>query len=307
MAEEREPLGARCERELLARARDDGGFSGLPEGEYRPDATAWAVLALEERPAAAEAIARGRSRLAREQRADGRVPVRPDHAEAAWPTPLAVLAWRGAPEHDEPLERAVAFLLATTGQHWPVSPDSPTGHDTSLRGWPWILGTHSWIEPTALAVLALDAVGRGGEARVREATALLLDRMLPVGGWNYGNTTVFGSELRPLPESTGVALHALAGRVARERVAPSLAYLAHELGRVRTPFTVGWGVLGLAAWGERPAAADGWLAETLAREERLGPFDTVHLALLALADRAREGLLPKTSFADAASRVARRA
>ena len=172
-----------------------------------------------------------------------------------------------------------------------MEPDAAPGHDTSLRGWPWIQKTHSWTEPTALGVLALEAAGRGGHARAHEATELLLDRMLPVGGWNYGNTTVFGSPLRPLPESAGVALQALAGRVARERVAASLAYLASEIERIRTPFTLGWGVLGLAAWGAQPLDADRWLAETLERETVFGRFDTSALALLALAARARSGLL----------------
>ena len=42
---------------------------------------------------------------------------------------------------------------------------------------------------------------------------MMLDRQLPHGGWNYGNTYVFGRELRPMPESTGAALTGLAGQV----------------------------------------------------------------------------------------------
>jgi hypothetical protein len=59
---------------------------------------------------------------------------------------------------------------------------------------------------------------------MQEAKRLLLNRQLSVGGWNYGNTMVFGQNLHPMMESTGVALNALAGIASREEITPSLAY-----------------------------------------------------------------------------------
>lgn len=284
-------ISARCSRALLERRVPGGGFGGRPGGQYRPDASAWATLALADTGSDPEALRGARARLAADQLEDGRVPVRPEHASAAWPTPLAILAWYGStPQRDARL-RAVGFLLGTTGVHWPPRPDAVTGHDASIRGWPWNLETHSWVEPTSLCILALEAVGQGDHERVHEASRMLLDRMLPGGGWNYGNTTVFGQELRPLPESTGVALNALAGRVEAARIAPSLAYLEAELPRIRTPFTLGWGLLGLGAWGTRPEPATSWIDEVLAREALVGPYDTSHLALLLLGHRAPSGLL----------------
>ena len=38
------------------------------------------------------------------------------------------------------------------------------GHDSMLVGWPWVTGTHSWIEPTAWAVLRIE-VGRPRRSR----------------------------------------------------------------------------------------------------------------------------------------------
>ncbi len=131
-------------------------------------------------------------------------------------------------------------------------------------------------------MLALEATGRADHPRVVEARRLLLDRKLEGGGWNYGNTRVFGRGLRPLPESTGVALVALRNRTEAGGVRSSLAYLETQLVGIRTPFTLGWGLLGLAAWGVRPEAAGRWVEETLARAAQLGPFDTAHLALLLL-------------------------
>ena len=286
-----ESLEDRCDAALALRSQPDGSFASRPGGESRVDATAWAAMALAAGDAAPEAVRAARAQLAAEQREDGRLAAHPDHPQAAWPTPLAILAWLGDPEHTGSLERAVTFLLESTGLHWPPDPAAAIGHDTSIEGWPWIQETHSWVEPTSLCMLALSAAGRGGHPRVREAARLLLDRRLPGGGWNYGNSLVFGSELRPLPESTGVALHALAGRAATNDVEAGLAYLAGALQAIRTPFTLGWGVMGLAAWGRRPPAAEVWLSESLERQSRFGAYDTAHLALLALAARRPEGLL----------------
>ena len=93
-------------------------------------------------------------------------------------------------------------------------------------------GTHSWVEPTAINVLALRSADQAGHPRCREAVKLLLDRQLPEGGWNYGNTTVLGHVLRPQVQPTGLALAALAGETdIRPKVHRSLDLLGQTLSR----------------------------------------------------------------------------
>jgi hypothetical protein len=75
------------------------------------------------------------------------------HPDAFWPTSLAILAWQGSPEHIGNQSRAVNFLLNISGTHFNRKLDSPVGHDTSIKGWPWVENTHSWVEPTALALI----------------------------------------------------------------------------------------------------------------------------------------------------------
>jgi hypothetical protein len=147
---------------------------------------------------------------------DGRLSVSPNHPQAFWPTPLAILVWHASPSHREPQSRALEFLLATAGKHWKKGEDAVIYHDPSIIGWPWIEDTHSWVEPTAVVLMALDVTGYGDHERAREARLMLLDRQLELGGWNYGNTSVFGQRLRPMAESTGLALNALARRVPRD-------------------------------------------------------------------------------------------
>ena len=104
------------------------------------------------------------------------------------------------------------------------------GHDTTLQGWPWVVGTHSWVEPTAISMFALRSAGQAGHPRCREAVKLLLDRQLPAGGWNYGNTTVLGHVLRAQVQPTGLALAALADETdIRPKVLRSLQWLEHTL------------------------------------------------------------------------------
>lgn len=294
---------------LAERSRADGTTLAQPgESESSVEATVWRALALRvarPRPVEAPAIAgipaihataessrTAEEAAARLQAADGRVSLSPLHPGAYSPTAIAVLAWHGRPALAGARQRAVAFLLAQRGDHFARSPTSPIAGDTELAGWPWIERTFSWAEPTALALLALDSAGEGEHPRARDGRALLLDRQIASGGWNYGNARVFGADLRPAPESTGLVLSALAGRTPASAVAASLAYLEAFAPTMRTPLALGWALLAWSAWkAESAAFAATAIRETLAREGRYGSYDSAEIALLAVAAAAPQGLL----------------
>ena len=101
-----------------------------------------------------------------------------------------------------------------------------------------------------MTMMALEAAGRGAEPRLEEGRLLLLDRQIPGGGWNYGNTAVFDQVLKPMPESTGMALNALGRKAPREVVQASLAYLTGCVPALRTPWSLAWAIFGLGAWGD---------------------------------------------------------
>lgn len=269
----------------------DGGFALRPGGQYRPDATAWAVMALCLCGFSADSLRPARARIAAGQDGDGRIAVAKDQPQAFWPTPIAVLAWHGQSEFDEPRSRAVQFLLKTTGRHFKKIKDSPVGHDPSIKGWPWTEETHSWVEPTSLSIAALTTEGYRTHERVGEGVRLLMDRQLLSGGWNSGNTTVFGTELAPLPESTGLALSALSGVVDRQDVSRSIDYLKGRVQTLTTPLSLGWTVLGLAAWGERPRNANALIDRCLALQGRYGIYDTSLIGLTIFARKAEGGLI----------------
>ena len=276
------------EASLSRRLLPVGGFVGRPGGTFQVDSTAWGVLAFRACGGSDEILERLRALLAWEQSGDGRVCVNRDHPASYWPTPLAILAWQNSPASQVAQNRAVRFLLETTGNHYPRKPDAPWAHDTILKGWPWIDETHSWVEPTATCVMALRATGHGQHDRVREAIRMILDRQLPHGGWNYGNTLMFGKELHPMPENTGAALTGLAGVVDQEKVARSISYLRGEVDRLHTPISLGWGLLGLAAWDLWPSNGTALVERCLANQSRYGDYDTSALCLLYLGALAGE-------------------
>jgi len=221
--------------------------------------------------------------LVTQQMDDGRVPNIQALAEAYWPTGLALLAWQGDEARAEASARAVDFLLKTESYAIPYTKDPKLDHDSSLIGWPWVVNTYAWLVPTAYAVMGLKAHGKAKENRVVEACRLILNRQIPSGGWNYGDTFEFETELLPFPDTTGIALAALSGLCAPAEVAKSIAYLEGCIADIRAPFSLAWGIWGLSAWDRRPAEAEAWIEESLARQEVYGEYDTEQLALLCLA------------------------
>jgi hypothetical protein len=224
------------------------------------------------------------------QQADGCVPVSPNLKTPGWSTPYALLLWSRLTGFEAARLSARAWLLRDRNSPRSVraANDKILQDDSTIPGWPWVEGTFSWIEPTAMAILALCRESWGDHPRVIEGIRLILDRALDRGGWNCGNKRVFGHELRPLPGPTGTALLALAAHGDRSpTVSRALDYLRGTLPSVRAPVSLGWGVLALRAYHVCPVQADRWLAEAYETCRRR-PDSTMSLALLLLAAGADE-------------------
>jgi hypothetical protein len=200
-----------------------------------------------------------------------------------WPTSLAVLAWHGSHRHQDAQKRALSFLLETSGTHWKKDANAPIAHDTGLKGWGWTGGTHSFVEPTSMAILALDIAGYREHPRFKEGIGLLINRQLPHGGWNYGNTLVYGKELFPFIDTTGVALAALSGHVDKRDVERSLHFLRLQVQSCRTPLSLAWALFGLGSWGEFPSEGHAWIERAFKGQEKVGIYRTSLISILALA------------------------
>lgn len=262
------------------RALPEGGFA-MHNGEaFRPDATAWAVMALVASEGDLDLTIPACRQLAGNQQSDGRISVVDGHLQSYWPTSLAILAWKKVAGFEQQREWAARFLLNNTGKHWPKEKDSAAAHDTSIKGWPWIEGTYSWIEPTALAILALRSSGFSGHSRVKEAVRMILDRQLPSGGWNYGNKIVFKKELRPMPAYTGMALTALAGLSDMRQIRLSLDYLTDKVQKLQTPLSLAWSIFGITAWSKQPDNLHDLILKSLYLQKKYGSYNTELLSQL---------------------------
>lgn len=128
--------------------------------------------------------------------------------------------------------------------------DRQVRFDPAKSGWPWVPETVSWVAPTAMAVLALRAWNRES-SRTAAGASMLLDRACPRGGWNAGNSVVFGVELDPHPDFTAMALLTLRGsaHTGATIVPRSLDYLAARLNESPSPYSLAWALMALDAYG----------------------------------------------------------
>jgi hypothetical protein len=183
--------------------------------------------------------------------------------------------------------------LSFKGRPIPRSPE--IGHDTTIEAWPWVEGTHPWVEPTAINLLALKASGHAQHIRSRDAVRMLCDRAVPSGGWNCGSREVLGMALLAHVQPTGLALAALGGEEsAAAKIASAVGYLRRTLSASVATASLCYALIGLAAQGQEPREAAAWLEAAADRTFAQGgpPYQ---LALLALAasGRACPWFIPK--------------
>jgi hypothetical protein len=153
-----------------------------------------------------------------------------------------------------------------------------------------VADTHSWVEPTAMALLALAVERKSRHPRAVEGLRLLVDRAIPSGGWNLGNPVVFKTPLRPLPGPTGLALLALSSLGATSPVVDAaIGYLKKALAETLAPISLGWGLLGLRAWDAEPALSQNWVDAAFEHSAER-EASTADLALLLLASGGTRSL-----------------
>lgn len=214
-------------------------------GEAATEPTSLAALALHGH---GEKAAGALKWLASNQAKEGSLGVSSSQSQPRWPTSLAVLAWQtNSTDHGPQITKSLDWILSQSSQTIPRN--KLIGHDTTIIAWPWVADTHAWIEPTAMHVLALKASGHGRHNRTRAAVRMLKDRLLPGGGCNCGNTSVFGQVLRPHLMPTGLALLALADEKDDDgRIARSVDYVSREVAKDTGTPSLCYGYLALAAF-----------------------------------------------------------
>jgi Prenyltransferase and squalene oxidase repeat len=242
----------------------DGGWGYFPGKQSWLEPTVYAMLALHGRTGQSE-LERSWRLAASWQRGDGSVRPNGTIADGTWVTALFVTLACVRGVYDANTARAVDWLLRVVGAEHSLAMRAfssfhllKTKLNVSHEGWPWRAGNASWIEPTALTLVALrKASQKHGSSemsyRIREGEALVLSRRCSDGGWNCGNPNVFNYDLPSYPESTAHALLGLQGRGANELAVP-LAAARRFRTETRSSLAKAWLAVALRCHHERPDA-----------------------------------------------------
>lgn len=248
---------------LVATQNPDGGWGYAGGQPATVEATAASVLALRDDPAGDPARRAGLAWLRAAQHADGGWGLGAGDPESGWPTAWGVLALAQDEAAADAVGRGAAWLLAVKtlrleGDGLQREVREKFAIDASLRGWPWLPGEASWVEPTSLAMLALTtsaAATAAAQERLAEGARYLVDRRCHGGGWNFGNPVMLGGQLPPRAHPTAWALLALA-RTAPDAIRPEdLAALRAEMRRDGGALALAWGLLALRVLGQDDAEA----------------------------------------------------
>jgi hypothetical protein len=237
------------------------GTWGYRGNQDSVESTCLAILALRRQPSIE--LARAVRALLGLQNADGSWSAfTGDEPEGCWTTALAVLSLMAAGHGTRQLTKGIQWLLDARGREanwlwrWKLRiVDNKIQFDPAKFGWSWASGTTSWVIPTAFALVALQQARQRGDnktaqltERVNLGTSMLLDRMCPGGGWNSGNGVAFGVPLAPHIDATAIALLALTRHQEDQGVQRSLHWLVNRLAGCPSPYSLAWGVLGIAAY-----------------------------------------------------------
>jgi hypothetical protein len=191
--------------QFLLRTRNaDGGWPYTPGQVSAPEPSCYGTLAVCDSTANLEWIDKVGAQK------------RPGGADPQWTHSLALLTLKALGQRPDARNRIIETLLRAEVKQ-PAS-NSKVDIDGSLRGWSWVEGTFSWVEPTSYALLALKSAGVITHPRIQEAERMLLDRTCSDGGWNYGNRVVWGATLKAMTSTTALAALALQRAGGAEKV-----------------------------------------------------------------------------------------
>jgi hypothetical protein len=246
--------------ELRGRELRGGGWSFFGARQVSLEATSLAILCLQaERPSEAPRLGKLLSDV---QLADGSWPSFVGDRESSWTTALAICALNSVGDPSKARERGESWLLRTKGQegHWLwrwkfKTADRNVRFDPDKYGWPWVTGSASWVIPTAFSIIAIEQFtvcnrSEESEKRIHLGVEMLLDRACVDGGWNSGNSLVYGVPLRPHVEATAMALLALQDEQRTETVKKSLSWLRQNAASMDSVSSLAWCILTLFVYQE---------------------------------------------------------
>jgi len=277
---------------LKSRQMKSGGWAYFDSVQESLEATCLAELALAPEMQASSSAAI--LFLLKSQLSDGGWPAFLGDSEGSWTTALALCTLNSTGDFTAARERAFRWLFAERGRegHWFwrwkfKTSDRNVRFDPDKYGWPWVTGSASWVIPTAFSIIAIEQFtvcnrSEESEKRIHLGVEMLLDRACVDGGWNSGNSLVYGVPLRPHVEATAIALLALQDEQRTEMVQKSLSWLRQNAASVDSVSSLAWCILTLFVYQEPIGGLRNRLATIIGNGRDFRNNATLATAILAL-------------------------
>jgi len=286
---------------ILKRSQNaDGGWGAVAGRRSNTEATALALLALRSAAVDTAITDKAKDWLVKRQLADGSWPLNDSAKGPSWSTALAILALSGLVEERNQVVKAGNWVLEQAGGKpgllaklivFMKGQKKVVRLNQDLIGWPWTTDNFSWVEPTSYCLLALKKVQQQLPAekvqeRIAQAELMIYDRMCDDGGWNYGNSEVYGEKLWPYPDITALALIATQDRRERQENQRSLRLLNDLALKADSGLALSWASICFTLYGQDDAALKKSLAQRFTKTEFLGESKALALAILAVGEGA---------------------
>jgi hypothetical protein len=287
--------------DLLQNQNPNGGWGALRGKRSNTETTSLAVMALQ--ALAAETTADNRKRgiewLVRQQNENHSWPLNETVKEGSWTTALAITALGDSAERRERVLAAARWLLEQEGSKpgilaeivlWATGRSGVNKLNKDLIGWSWVPSSFSWVEPTSYALIALKKqrarlAGTNVEERIRQADAMIYDRMCTGGGWNYGNSKVLDYALWPYPDITALALIAMQDHASEKANQDSLQVLSNTARETDSGLALCWAAICFNLYGRDPSDFQKRIDKRFAATAFLGETKTLALAVIALGGK----------------------
>lgn len=288
---------------LLMSQNPDGGWGAFEGKRSNTEATALALLGLEaiSKGAVEPAVLKAKIWLGDRQNANGSWPLNDTLKDSSWSTALAIIALSEWGDFKERVIRAGQWVLEQEGSKPGILANlilaltfqkKAVQLNEDLVGWSWTPNSFSWVEPTSYFLLALKKTRHKlarttVDERIQQAELMIYDRMCDNGGWNYGNSSVYGDRLWPYPDITAVALIALQDNRERRENQLSLRALSEMTKRTESGLAISLSAICLSLYGRDDAELRRRLVERFAKTKFLGETKAVALAIMAMENGAR--------------------
>lgn len=288
---------------LLAAQNSDGGWGWTKERDSSTECSSLALLALValHNDSHAVAIRRGLNWLIQRQGGTGSWTFSDSVTSPSWATAIAMLALDPWPIYRPQVVKAGRWVLTQEGKKPSFFANlllalsfqkKPVALNEDLIGWPWTAGTFSWVEPTSYFLLALKRIrpyltGTNTDERIKQGESMIYDRMCSGGGWNYGNSIVYGEKLWPYADITAIALIALQNRRDAMENRVSFAALRKAVKEENSGLALSWSAICYEIYGEDPVHLRKLLMSGFKATGFLGETKSLALYILALAGGAK--------------------